>query len=47
MGKRVCKEILSRKDEFILLLIEILDNVIDDPDSYMYGEKDEHFTVGL
>ena len=46
-GKKACREILNRKDEFIPLLIEILDNAIDDPDPYIYGEKDDHIPAAL
>ena len=46
-GRKACKEILRRKDEFIPLLIDILDNAINDPEPYMYDEKDDHIPAAL
>jgi hypothetical protein len=41
-GKRACREIISRKDDFIPMLIEILDNVINDPGPYMSDDEEGH-----
>ncbi|MCL2373806.1 MAG: DUF1186 domain-containing protein [Treponema sp.] len=39
-GRRACREILRRKDDFIPLLVNILEEAARDPDLFMDGEKD-------
>ena len=41
-AKKACREILSRKDDFIPMLLKILDDAIEDPEPYMDDEKRAH-----
>ena len=46
-GKRACREIIRRKDDFMPLLINILDRAIDDPDPFMNGDDDTHIPAAM
>jgi len=44
-SRRACREILRRPDDFIPLLIDILDKTINDPESF--GEGDSHIPAAI
>ncbi|MCL2382094.1 MAG: DUF1186 family protein [Treponema sp.] len=46
-GKRACKEILRRKDDFIPLLIGVLDEAVNDPDPFMHDDKNSHIPAAM
>ena len=46
-GKRACREILRRKEDFIPLLIGFLDEMINDLDPYMYDGKESNIPAAL
>jgi hypothetical protein len=45
--KKACKEILGRKDDFIPLLLNILDEAIKDPDSFEFESNDQHIAAAI
>ena len=46
-SKRACREILLRKNDFILLLLGVLDEAIKNPHSFTEPEKDKHIPAAL
>jgi len=46
-SKRACREILKRKDDFIPLLIGILDEAADDPWQFISSEKKSHIPAAM
>ena len=46
-GRRACREILKRKNNFIPLLIAILDGAINAPEPFINGEKDSHVPAAM
>jgi len=46
-GKRACREILGRKNDFVPLLMDILDEAINNPKPFISGEKDSHVPAAM
>jgi len=46
-GKRACREILKRKNGFIPLLIDILDEAVNAPGPFISGAKDSHVPASM
>jgi hypothetical protein len=45
--KRACREILSRKDDFIPMLLDILDQTIKEPESFEYDVQDQYIAAAM
>ena len=46
-GKRACREILGRKNDFTSLLMDILDEAVTNPKPFISGEKDSHVPAAM
>ncbi|MCL2319018.1 MAG: DUF1186 family protein [Treponema sp.] len=46
-GKRACREILKRKDDFIPLLLGVLDQVITNPDQFSCIKNSQHIPAAV